>query len=138
MLSCPPRFTRKENVVIRRLVPIAIALGALWIPASASRVTAAGAGREAEGSTGGSGVDSVAMVVEDLDRSVAFFRDVLTFEQVSDQEITGEDYERLEGVFGLRLRIARMKLGDEYLDLMDFIAPEGRPVPVDSRSDDHW
>ena len=49
-----------------------------------------------------------------------------------------EDFERLEGVFGLRLRIARMKLGEEYLDLMDFIAPEGRPVPVDSKSNDRW
>ena len=87
---------------------------------------------------GVSAVDSVAMVVEDLDRSVAFFRDVLTFDQVSVKEVTGEEYERLEGVFGLRLRIARMRLGDEYLDLMEFVAPEGRPVPVDSRSNDHW
>jgi catechol 2,3-dioxygenase-like lactoylglutathione lyase family enzyme len=78
------------------------------------------------------------MVVEDLDRSVAFFRDVLAFEHVSDQEVAGDEYERLEGVFGLRLRIARMRLGNEYLDLMDFIAPEGRPVPVDSRSNDRW
>ena len=40
------------------------------------------------------------MVVGDMDRSVAFFSDVLTFEKVSDVEVHGDDYERLHGVFG--------------------------------------
>jgi catechol 2,3-dioxygenase-like lactoylglutathione lyase family enzyme len=83
-------------------------------------------------------VESIAMVVSDMTRSVAFFRDVLTFEQVSDVEVAGDQYERLEGVFGLRLRIVRMRLGTESLDLMQYLAPEGRPVPVDSRSNDRW
>jgi catechol 2,3-dioxygenase-like lactoylglutathione lyase family enzyme len=83
-------------------------------------------------------VDSAALVVEDMDRSVRFFSDVLTFEKVSDVEVTGSDYERLHGVFGLRLRVVRMRLGEEFIELMDFIAPEGRPVPPDSRSNDLW
>lgn len=83
-------------------------------------------------------VESVSMVVSDMDRSVSFFSDVLTFEKVSDIEVTGSDYERLQGVFGLRLRIVRMRLGEELLDLMQFVAPEGRPIPVDSRSNDRW
>ena len=95
---------------------------------------AAGAGDDA----GVSAVDSVGMVVSDMDRSIAFFSEVLTFEKVSDVEVTGSDYEHLQGVFGLRLRIVRMKLGDEFLDLMQYLAPEGRPVPVDSRSNDRW
>jgi catechol 2,3-dioxygenase-like lactoylglutathione lyase family enzyme len=85
-----------------------------------------------------SAVEAVGMVVSDMDRSVAFFADVLTFEKVSDVEVTGGDYERLQGVFGLRLRIVRMRLGDEVLDLMQYLVPEGRPVPVDSRSNDRW
>jgi catechol 2,3-dioxygenase-like lactoylglutathione lyase family enzyme len=85
-----------------------------------------------------SAVESIAMVVSDMTRSVAFFRDVLTFEQVSDAEVAGDQYERLEGLFGLRLRIVRMRLGAESLDLMQYLAPEGRPVPVDSRSNDRW
>ncbi len=83
-------------------------------------------------------VDSVAMVVDDMDRSLPFFTEVLPFEKVSDHEVAGGDYERLQGVFGLRLRVVRLTLGEEFLDLMDFIAPEGRPVPVDSRSNDLW
>ena len=83
-------------------------------------------------------VESVAMVVEDMNRSLFFFTEVLPFGKVSDHEVTGGEFERLHGIFGLRLRIVRLKLGDEFLELMDFIAPEGRPVPVDSRSHDRW
>jgi catechol 2,3-dioxygenase-like lactoylglutathione lyase family enzyme len=52
--------------------------------------------------------------------------------------VAGDDYEHLFGVFGLRLRVARLKLGDERIELMQFLAPAGRPVPVDSRSNDRW
>ena len=85
-----------------------------------------------------SAVDSVSIVVSDLDRSVAFFRDVLTFEKTSETEVAGSDVERLLGVFGSRVRIARMRLGDEAIDLLQFVAPEGRAVPADSRSNDRW
>ena len=83
-------------------------------------------------------VESVAMIVDDMDRSLAFFTGVLPFEKVSDVEVTGASHERLQGVFGLRLRIVRLKLGEEFLELMDYLAPEGRPIPVDSRSNDRW
>lgn len=113
-----------------------VALG-LWLAASrpGPLVIRASAGPDAGAVTA---VEAVGMVVGDVDRSVAFFSDVLTFEKVSDVEVHGDDYERLHGVFGLRLRIVRMKLGDEFLDLMQYLAPEGRPVPVDSRSHDRW
>ncbi|MFO0848241.1 MAG: VOC family protein [Gemmataceae bacterium] len=83
-------------------------------------------------------VVSVGVTVRDMDTSVAFFRDVLTFETVSDDEVAGEHYERLTGVFGVRLRVVRMKLGEEVLELTEFLAPRGRPVPADSRSNDGW
>jgi len=83
-------------------------------------------------------VDSVAVTVSDLDRAVDFYSKVLTFEKVADREVSGEAYEHLFGVFGLRVRVARMRLGDEYLELQQFLTPRGRPVPLDSRSDDHW
>lgn len=83
-------------------------------------------------------VESVAIVVDDMDHSLAFFRDVLTFEPISDVEVAGTEHERLQGLFGLRARIVRLKLGDEFLELVDYLAPEGRPVPQDSRSNDLW
>jgi len=53
-------------------------------------------------------------------------------------EVAGEDYEHLEGLFGLRMRIVRMKLGEEFITLTEYLAPKGRPIPVDSRSNDRW
>src|SRR5215831_4853837 len=84
------------------------------------------------------GVDAVGITVSDMDRAVDFYSKVLTFEKVSDIEVSGENYEHLEGVFGLRMRVVRMKLGDEYIELTEYLAPKGRPIPVDSRSNDRW
>jgi catechol 2,3-dioxygenase-like lactoylglutathione lyase family enzyme len=83
-------------------------------------------------------VDAVGMTVSDMDRSVDFFSKVLSFEKVSDVEVAGEDYEHLQGLFGLRMRIVRMKLGEEFITLTEYLAPKGRPIPVDSRSNDRW
>src|SRR5438477_12255105 len=82
-------------------------------------------------------VDGVGVTVSDMDRAVAFYS-ALTFQKVSDREVLGEEYEHLEGVFGARMRIVRMQLGDEHIDLIEYLAPRGRPIPVDSRSNDLW
>lgn len=83
-------------------------------------------------------LDSVGLTVRDMDRSVEFFSNVLSFEKVSDVEVAGPDYERLQGLFGLRARIVRMKLGDESIELTEYLTPRGRPIPADSRSNDRW
>ena len=83
-------------------------------------------------------VGPVGMTVSDMDRSIEFYSRVLSFEKVSDVEVAGDNYERLEGVFGLRMRIVRMRLGEESIELTEYLAPKGRPVPVDSRSNDRW
>jgi catechol 2,3-dioxygenase-like lactoylglutathione lyase family enzyme len=83
-------------------------------------------------------VDSVAITVSDADQAAAFYSRVLTFEKVADREVSGEEYEHLFGVFGVRIRAVRMRLGEEYVELLQFLAPRGRPVPVDSRSNDRW
>ena len=85
-----------------------------------------------------SAVRSVGVTVSDLDRSIAFYRDVLDFQPVSEFEVAGDEYEQLYGVFGLRVRVARLALGSETLELMEFLAPVGRPIPVDSRGNDRW
>lgn len=82
-------------------------------------------------------VESVGMTVSDMEKAVAFYS-ALTFQKVSDVEVLGKEYEHLEGVFGARMRIVRMQLGKEYLDLTHYLAPPGRPIPLDSRSNDLW
>ncbi|MGH7165806.1 MAG: VOC family protein, partial [Nitrospiraceae bacterium] len=83
-------------------------------------------------------VDAVGMTVSDIDRAVEFYARILAFEKVSDVEVAGTEYEHLQGVFGLRMRVVRMKLGDESIELTEYLAPKGRPIPVESRSNDRW
>lgn len=83
-------------------------------------------------------VDAVGITVSDVDRSTEFFSRVLSFEKISDLEVAGPQFENLTGVFGARIRTVRMRLGGEFIDLTEYIAPRGRPIPVDSRSNDQW
>jgi len=83
-------------------------------------------------------VDAIGMTVADMDRALNFYTKVLTFEKISDVEVAGDEYEHLYGVFGLRIRVVRLQLGDESIELTDYLAPEGRPIPVDMRSNDKW
>jgi len=81
-------------------------------------------------------VDAVGLTVGNLDRSIAFFRDVLSFAVVGENEVTGSGLETLEGVFGAHVRNARLKLGGESIVLTEYLAPRGRPIPGDARSND--
>ena len=83
-------------------------------------------------------VGPIAMTVDDLDRSVAFYTRVLNFTKVSESEVAGTPYEQLEGIFGLRIRSARLALGEEEIELQEYLVPKGRPFPSDSRSNDRW
>lgn len=83
-------------------------------------------------------VDSVGMTVSDMDRAVDFYANVLSFKKISDVEVLGREYEQLQGIFGVRLRIVQMQLGDERIELTEYMTPKGRPIPIEARSNDHW
>ena len=83
-------------------------------------------------------VDAIGITVGDLDQAVDFYTNVLSFERVEETEVAGDAYEHLTGVFGLRMRVARLRLGDEAIELAQYLAPEGRPYPADTRSNDRW
>ena len=133
------------------MVPHVLSLLALWIVAlvasdaavplaAAARTQAAeiDAAPRPHASPLVSAVGCVGLTVSDLDRSIAFYAEVLTFERVLEREVAGEPWEALAGVFALRTRTARLKLGDECLDLTEYLAPVGRPAPADARSNDRW
>ncbi len=82
-------------------------------------------------------VGPITITVGDADTVVPFYRDVLEFEILGESEIASDAAERLLGVFGTRARIIHLQLGAERVDLLDFLAPEGRPIPTDARSNDH-
>ncbi len=84
-------------------------------------------------------VAAVKIVVSDLDASERWYTQVLHFqEDGAEREVFGEEHERLEGVFGLRRREVRLRLGDEAIELTEPMTPAGLAMPADSRSNDHW
>ena len=84
-------------------------------------------------------VQRVGFTVSDLDRVLAFYTQVLPFEIINDYEVLSEPCEKLTGVFGARMRVVTLGLGQEQIQLTQFIAPPGgRPIPPDSRSNDLW
>jgi catechol 2,3-dioxygenase-like lactoylglutathione lyase family enzyme len=116
---------------------IALALAAVLIGLRPPVITtAAQSARISSSAVPVTAVDSVGITVSDMDRAVAFFTSVLSFEQTSDVEVSGREHELLTGVFGARLRIVRLRLGDESIELTEFLAPKGRLVPADMRPND--
>jgi catechol 2,3-dioxygenase-like lactoylglutathione lyase family enzyme len=81
-------------------------------------------------------VEAIGLTVKDMNVAVNFYREVLGFKKISDREISGGDYEKLEGIFGLHFSIVRMQLGDEIIELTDYLTSGGRSIPQDAKSND--
>lgn len=106
-----------------RLLPRLVAMVLLLLAASASAAQ----------------VEEVACIgntVADLDRARDFYVRVLGFRTDGEREESGPELERRTGVFAARTRTARLVLGTECLELTEYLAQKGRPVPFDARSND--
>jgi catechol 2,3-dioxygenase-like lactoylglutathione lyase family enzyme len=81
-------------------------------------------------------VDAVNITVKEMDRSLQFYTGVLGFKKISDREYKGEKTEQLQGIFGINMRVARLQLGDEFIELTDYLTAGGRSIPEDAQSND--
>ena len=69
--------------------------------------------------------DHVAISVKDMEKTIAFYRDVIGMEKVFDR-IFGEEMGQLIGVSDTKVRIVHMKLNDSVVELFDYSSPPGR------------
>jgi len=81
-------------------------------------------------------VGAIGITVSNMERSLQFYTRVLGFKKINETELYGEPYEKLEGIFGLRMRVVRLQLGDEFIDLTDYITSGGRSIPENAKSND--
>ena len=81
-------------------------------------------------------VESVGITVREMDRSLDFYTKVLGFTKVDDLEYHGEQVEKLKGIFGINIRVVRLQLGDEFIELTDYLTSGGRSIPEDQKSND--
>jgi len=81
-------------------------------------------------------VGPTGITVKDINVSVKFYTEVLGFTKISDEEFSGSAYEQLKGIFGLHFRVVKMQLGDEQIELTDYLTSGGRSIPEDQRPND--
>ena len=70
--------------------------------------------------------DHTGITVSDLDRSLAFWRDVLGFELSHRAHQKGELAEQITGVRGAEILIAVVKAPGHKIELLEYRAPAGR------------
>lgn len=66
------------------------------------------------------GVSHVGITVSDMDRAVAFYRDVLGWEQLFDERLSGPELDALTGRPGTSLRACGGRIGAGRVELMQF------------------
>src|SRR6266478_3717528 len=71
--------------------------------------------------------DHTGITVSDLERSLAFWRDVLGFELSHTAHQTGEMADQITGVKGAELKLAVVKApGGHKIELLEYLAPPDR------------
>ena len=83
-------------------------------------------------------IRSIVLTVADLDRAVAFYEGALGFRTVAADIVADSRFDAISGLFGSRVRRATLQLGDERIELEQYLGPRGQPLPVDSRANDLW
>ena len=83
-------------------------------------------------------IRAIGLTVTNCDRSLEFYKEALGFELVSDITVEGQNYSDLEDVTGVKIRIITLRLGDELIELMEYLNIQGKPIPSDSQSNDLW
>jgi catechol 2,3-dioxygenase-like lactoylglutathione lyase family enzyme len=88
------------------------------------------------------GIDHTAIVISDTDASLRFYRDALGLKVVGESENYGPEQERLNNVFGARLRITSLRAASgPGVEFLEYLAPGGgRPYPPEEKANDlaHW
>ena len=78
--------------------------------------------------------DHTGITVSNLERSLAFWRDVLGFEPSHTAHQTGEMAREITGVPGAELKLAVLKTpGGHKIELLEYLAPAQRKRHVDRR-----
>ena len=80
-------------------------------------------------------MDHIAISVKDIEKTIAFYRDVIGMEKVFDREFDVH-LAQLIGIEGTRARVVHMRLNDSVIELFDYQYPKGRePRPEQLQSD---
>jgi catechol 2,3-dioxygenase-like lactoylglutathione lyase family enzyme len=84
------------------------------------------------------GLEHVGLSVSDLDRSIAFYRDILGLEVIRILEPLPEfPLGRVVGMPDCKARIAHLQSEKGMLELFEYQVPKGKPIPKDHKQADN-
>lgn len=75
------------------------------------------------------GIHHTCITVSDLQRSVAFYRDLLGLEllMIEESERSGDDRSKALGVSRAKVKLAILRAGDAQVELIEYVTAKGRP-----------
>ena len=73
------------------------------------------------------GIHHPCLIVSDLDRSVAFYRDLLGMKVTTEFESSGPFVESMQELPDASLRLALLEAQEDALELIQFVSPRGKP-----------
>ena len=83
-------------------------------------------------------IRAISSTVKSVERSLDFYTEAFSFKLVSDLTIEAKEYSELQGIKPTRMRIVTLQLGEEAIELIEYLDLEGKPIPIDSQSNDLW
>jgi lactoylglutathione lyase len=75
-------------------------------------------------------VHHTSVTVSDMDRSLAFYRDLLGMEVISELDRSGGYASTVTGIPEAHLRIVYVEGGNHKIELIEYLNPKGRPVDM--------
>ena len=83
-------------------------------------------------------ITAIALTVADIELSVRFYTQALGFVIVEDLTFERSSYDKLASIPKSRVRLVTLQLGSEYIELIQYLDLEAKPIPQDSQSNDLW
>ena len=81
-------------------------------------------------------IEHTALSVSDLERSVAFYRDLIGMEVVMEVDFSDETLGAVNGLAGCKARVVHLKLGPSVLELFEYREPKGSDAAAQLRQCD--
>ncbi|MGF1493820.1 MAG: VOC family protein [Microcoleaceae cyanobacterium] len=83
-------------------------------------------------------IQSIALTVSAIDQAQNFYTQALGFRPVDDITFEAPNYSQLTGTSDSRVRLVTLQLGDELIELVQYLDLEAKLIPADSQSNDLW
>ena len=83
-------------------------------------------------------IRAISLTVSDVKRSLDFYTSAFSFKLVSDLTLDGSYHSQIEGIQQTQIRLVTLQLGEEQIELREYLDVTGKPIPTDSQSNDLW